>query len=143
MALWTGQRVMIPVGKPLKAALEAKKAHLAAVPKGKPRALTILATENDTSWTESGFRASWRKACAKSGVSGVTFHDLRGTAVTRLALMGCTVPEIAGVTGHSLKDVTAILDSHYLSKDIGLAESAIAKLERRTVTPNCSMSVQF
>jgi len=132
----TGQRVLIPVGKPLRVALEAEKARLAALPPAKPRALTILATENGTSWTESGFRASWRKACAKAGVTGVTFHDLRGTAVTRLALMGSTVPEIAGVTGHSLKDVSAILDTHYLSKDIGLAHNAIAKLERRTESPN-------
>jgi integrase len=30
----------------------------------------------------------------------VTFHDLRGTAVTRLALMGCTEIQIAAITGH-------------------------------------------
>ena len=37
------------------------------------------------------------------GVSGVAFHDLRGTAVTRLALAGCTEAEIASITGPSLK----------------------------------------
>ena len=163
LALWTGQRqgdllkitwaaydgqqirlrqrktkvpVVVPVGAPLKAALDAAKTKLAAIPEGKPRPLTILATENGTSWTESGFRASWRKACAKAGVVGVTFHDLRGTAVTRLALAGCTAPEIATITGHSLRDVGAILDSHYLNRDPRLAESAIRKLERRTESPN-------
>lgn len=132
----TGQRVDVLVGAPLKAALDAAKRKLADQPEGKPRALTILATEYGTSWTESGFRASWRKACAKAGVVGVTFHDLRGTAVTRLALVGCTPPEIATVTGHSLRDVGAILDSHYLNRDPRLAESAIRKLERRTDSPN-------
>jgi integrase len=29
------------------------------------------------------------------------FHDLRGTAVTRLALSNCSVPEIAAISGHS------------------------------------------
>jgi integrase len=61
-------------------------------------------------------------------VSGVTFHDLRGTAVTRLVKFGCTVPEIANITGHSLRDVHAILDSNYLARDPALAESAIRKL---------------
>lgn len=131
----TGARVVIPVGAPLKIALDAAKAKLAKIPEGKPRALTILATENGTAWTESGFRASWRKACAKAGVVGVTFHDLRGTAVTRLALAECTPPEIATITGHSLKDVGAILDTHYLKRDVGLAESAIRKLETRTKLP--------
>jgi integrase len=69
-------------------------------------------------------------------VTDLTFHDLRGTAVTRLAKAGCTVPEIATITGHSLRDVGAILDSHYLSRDSALGESAIRKLERGTTTPN-------
>ncbi|MFL5101979.1 MAG: hypothetical protein ACJ8E5_15410 [Xanthobacteraceae bacterium] len=60
-----------------------------------------------------GFRASWRKACVAAGIVGVTFNDLRGTAVTRLALAGCTEAEIATITGHSLRDVRSILDAHY------------------------------
>lgn len=132
----TGGRVVIPVGRPLKLALDAAKRRLTELPEGKPRSLTILATEGGTAWTESGFRASWRKACAKAGVVGVTFHDLRGTAVTRLALAECSEAEIATITGHSLRDVGAILDAHYLKRDGGLGESAIRKLERRQETPN-------
>ena len=60
--------------------------------------------------------------------SWVTFHDLRGTAVTRL-VAGCTEAEIATLTAHSLRDVRAILDSHDLNRDPALAESAIRKLE--------------
>jgi hypothetical protein len=59
----------------------------------------------------------------------VTFNDLRGTAVTRLALVGCTEAEIAAITGHSMRDVRSILDAHYLHRDPALAESAIRKLE--------------
>jgi integrase len=88
----TSVAVVVPVGAPLKAALDAAKAR--ATQAGMPLSPTILATERGTAWTESGFRASWRKACIRSGVSGVTFHDLRGTAVTRLALAGATVPEM-------------------------------------------------
>ena len=56
------------------------------------------------------------------------FHDLRGTAVTRLALSGCTVPQIAAITGHSSRDVDAILEAHYLGGRLELAEQAIVKL---------------
>ena len=66
----------------------------------------------------------------------MTFHDLRGTAVTRLALSGCTEAEIATITGLALRAVRSILDSHYLQRDPALAESAIRKLEKRTKTPN-------
>jgi hypothetical protein len=66
---------------------------------------------------------------------GVTFNDLRGTAVTRLALAGCTEAEIATITGHSLRDVRSVLDAHYLPRDSTLAESAIRKLKRKRKLP--------
>jgi integrase len=87
-------------------------------------------------WTSHGFQASWRMAARKAGIVEITFHDLRGTAVTRLAIVGCTEAEIATITGHSLRDVRSILDAHYLARDPALAESAIRKLERGTKTPN-------
>jgi integrase len=122
----TGARVVIPVGAPLKAALD-------ATPK---RSTIILTNSGGKPWTSDGFRASWRKACKAAGVGGVTFHDLRGTAVTRLALAGCTEAEIATITGHSLRSVRALLDTHYLNRDPALGESAIRKLEQRTKSPN-------
>src|SRR4029077_4291907 len=83
-------------------------------------------------WTSDGFRSSWSKACTKAGVVDRTFHDLRGSAVVRLALADATVPQIASFTGHSLRDVEAILDTHYLGRDVKLAEIAVMKLETRT-----------
>src|SRR5262249_735143 len=79
-------------------------------------------------WTPDGFRSSWGKARHKAGIEDLTFNDLRGTAVTRLALVGCTEAEIATITGHSLRDVRSILDAHYLNRDQALADSAIRKL---------------
>jgi integrase len=69
------------------------------------------------------------KRPSAAGVVGVTFNDLRGTAVTRLAQVGCTEAEIAAITGHSLRDVRSILDAHYLYRDPELARAAIHKLE--------------
>jgi integrase len=126
-----GRTVIVPVGvlaqegagetSPLKAALD-----VAAREKKSP---IVLLTSEGRPWTEGGFRASFNKARDKAGIAGLTFHDLRGTAVTRLALMGVEVPEIASITGHSLKDVHAILDAHYLHRDPRLAWNAIRKLE--------------
>jgi integrase len=122
----TGRRVVVPVGAPLKVALDAAT----------KRSTIILTNSEGKPWTSDGFRASWSKACKAAGVVGVTFHDLRGTAVTRLALAGCTEAEIVTITGHSVTGVRAILDTHYLSRDPALAESAIKKLEGRTNLPN-------
>jgi integrase len=118
--------VQIPVGSPLKAALDATT----------KRSPIILVNTDGKPWTSDGFRSSWRKACRLVGVIGVTFNDLRGTAVTRLAVAGATEAEIATITGHALRDVRSILDTHYLNRDPALAEAAIRKLESRTKTPD-------
>jgi len=120
----TKKRVVIPCGATLREALDVLRDQR------RPSTL-ILTNTRGRPWTEDGFRTSWGKAAAKAGVEGLTFHDLRGTAVTRLALAGCSVPEIATITGHSLKDVESILDAHYLGRDVRLAEEAIRKLEKK------------
>jgi len=122
----TGERVVIPVGQPLRTLLDATP-RLAPV---------ILVNTDGKPWTADGFRSSWRKACNAARIEGLTFNDLRGTAVTRLALAECTEAEIAAITGHALRDVRSILDSSYLHRDPALAEAAIRKLESRTNTPD-------
>jgi integrase len=121
-----GRRIEIRVGAPLKAALD-------ATPK---RSTIILVNSEGKTWTPDGFRASWGKAQRKAGIVGLTFHDLRGTAVTRLAIVECTEAEIAYITGHSLRSVRAILDVHYLHRDRALGDAAITKLERGTKVSN-------
>jgi integrase len=118
----TGKRVTITVGEPLKRLLD-------ATPRVSP---TILVNTDGRPWTPDGFSSSWRKASKRAGISGVTFNDLRGTAVTRLALCGATEAEIATVTGHALSEIRSILDKHYFHRDPRLAENAIRKLERGT-----------
>lgn len=118
----TGARVVVPVAKPLKAALDdAKEKKVGPL---------VLTNSRGLPWTGNGFHASWRKVCAGAGIRGLTFNDLRGTAVTRLALAGATEAEIATISGHSLREVRSILDSNYLHRDPALAKSAVAKLER-------------
>jgi integrase len=117
-----GRRMTMPAGMPLRTLLDSTER----------RSPLILTNSYGRPWTSDGFRTSWSKACARAGVTGLTFHDLRGSAVVRLALAEATVPQIATFTGHSLKDVEAILDAHYLGRDVQLAEAAVLKLEKRT-----------
>ena len=100
----TRQPVAIPVSPTLKTCLE-------NAPKG--RATTILTRGDGLPWDPkgNGFRAAWRDACKKAGVVGVTFHDLRGTFVTRRLAEGWTTLEVAVCTGHSLRDLS-MLDSY-------------------------------
>lgn len=121
----TGAFVVIPVGAPLKALLD--RLDRSDGP--------ILRNSYGEIWDADGFRSSWTKARKAAGINGVTFNDLRGTAVTRLAIAGATEAEIATISGHSLRDVRSILDAHYLNRDPRLAESAIRKLEARTNSP--------
>ena len=116
----TGKPVTIPVGAPLKAALDVAKKH----------GPLILTNSRGRPWRSHSFQAAWGIAMRKAGIVGVTFHDLRGTAVTRLALVESTEAQIATITGHSLRDVRSILDANYLHRDPMLAETAIRKLER-------------
>ncbi len=116
----TGARMVIPVGVPLKAALAATK-------KQSPH--FILLNSRGQPWTSHAFQAAFGTATRKAGIVGLTFHDLRGSAITRLALAGCSEPEIATFSGHSLRDVRTVLEKFYLHRDPKIAESAIRKLE--------------
>jgi hypothetical protein len=80
-------------------------------------------------------RSSRQKACKKADIAGVTFNDLRGTAVTRLAIAGCTEAQIVAITGLTTREVQSILDAHYLHRDPAPTEEAIRKLEARTNSP--------
>src|SRR6516164_7981018 len=115
----TGRRVNVPVTRRLARILDSTKRT----------ATTILTNGRGISWEGDSFRNAWWVACRKAKISGLHFHDLRGTAVTRLAEAGCSHPEIAAITGHSMHAVDAILDK-YLARTDKIALAAIAKLER-------------
>ena len=122
----TGAAVRIPVAGVLKSTLDTERAANArrAAP-----ALHILATDRgNRAYTADGFRASFRAACEAAGIAGRTFHDLRGTFVTRAAEGGATEAERAAVTGHGLN--RNAMNVNYLSLTYSMAQSCISKLEK-------------
>jgi integrase len=114
----TDQYVPIPIADELKVALD-------EAPRQNP---IILTNSEGKPWSESGFQSAWGKATMRAGIRGLTFHDLRGTAVVALARAGCNEVEIYAITGHKPSDVRAILTAHYLPRDAEVARNAIAKL---------------
>ena len=118
----TGARVAIPISPDLREALS-----------GRPREddAHVLTTAAGQPWDSkgNGFRAAWRDACKKAGVRGVTFHDLRGTFVTRRLAAGWTSQEVAMCTGHSLRDL-AMLDT-YADRGI-VAQASAARINGRS-----------
>lgn len=67
-----------------------------------------------------------RKAAVKAGGRRLILRQLRHSCVVQLARAGCTVPEIASITGHTLGSVNAIL-SVYLPRDSAVARAAQVK----------------
>jgi len=95
--------------------------------------IVILNTKTGRPWKARYFKAQWEEASKAAGINDLHFHDLRGTAVTMLSEAGCSVPEIASITGHSLKSVYTILEK-YLSRTKSLARSAMTKFENASST---------
>jgi integrase len=105
---------------------DALRPWLEAAPR---RATTILTRPDGRPWKADNFRHHWGAATRLAGCTGLTFHDLRGTAITRLAEAGCLPGEIASISGHSLKSVASILDA-YQARTATQSKVAIMKLER-------------
>lgn len=94
------------------------------------RAITILTDENGRPWKADNFRHHWRAVTLAAGLDGLTFHDLRGTAVTRLADAGCTPAQIGSITGHSQRSISAMMEQYQARTDVQ-ARAGIDLLERQ------------
>lgn len=111
-----GMPIVIHVSRALRECLDAAP---------QSNATTVLTTSKGRPWAASGngFRSAWRKVSAAAGIEDRTFHDLRGTFVTRRFSEGWTREEVAMCTGHSLRDL-ASLDTY---ADRGAIAEAMAK----------------
>lgn len=67
-----------------------------------------------------------RTAAVKAGARPLVLRQLRHSCVVQLARAGCTVPEIAAITGHALGSVHSILGT-YLPRDGTVARNAQIK----------------
>jgi integrase len=93
----TGAALIIPVLPELQRIID-------ATPTGH---LTLLVTQTGKSYAAGDFSAQFRKWCDDAGLPPeCSFHGLRKAACRRLAEAGCTVHQIAAISGHkTLKEI--------------------------------------
>jgi integrase len=136
----TGEPVFWPAPAPLRAILETAPAH---------DAITLCANSDGKPWTESGFRASWRKYRGKLLVEGLvgpalTLYGLRHTVAVILRECGFDERTIADALGQK----TIEMARHYAKgadlkpKMRNVAEAFEAEVNRRrTKVSNLSEKV--
>ncbi len=73
--------------------------HLAHYVGSEPDALLFTSPEGHP-LRRTKFRPRWASACGKAGVTGLHFHDLRGSGATWAAVAGATLPELMHRLGH-------------------------------------------
>lgn len=90
----------------------------------------ILTTESGQPWKAENLRARWRYAMAGTDLAGLDlhWHDIRGTALSRMADAGCTDSERAAISGHSIGGGSKLGD--YTARSKQLAINAYAKWAR-------------
>ncbi len=120
----TGTTLSIPVHSVLREALDAQE-RVSPI---------ILTTETGRPFTGSNFRHHFGKAMKAAGLSGLTFHGLRYTAAAKLAEAGCSLKEIASITGH--KSLGMIEKYSRDADQKKLAGAAILRLENVSRTQN-------
>ena len=145
----TGAKVSIPDNAAVRARILAELACQDARAQARrdqgatplPASTLLVCEATGRPWREDHFRHSFAAVRAALAAAHPTiahadgtmeqsaellFKNLRHTAVTEMAIAGCTTPQIAGITGHSLAGVNHIL-SRYLSRTADLADAAAAK----------------
>lgn len=90
----------------------------------------MLTTDQGHPWAPENVKKRFREALAKADLSqaDLTFHDLRGTLITRLLEAGCTDAETAAISGHAIGGKTQL--RAYAARSRELAVNAYAKLNR-------------
>lgn len=78
------------------------------------RATTVLVNTDGEPW-KTGFGSSWGRAVKAAGLT-LHFHDLRGTAATKLFLGGQSIREIAQTMAWSEDQVEALIN-RYVKRD--------------------------
>jgi len=111
----TGETLQIPIHPDL-------SAILAATP---TTHLTFLTTHAGAPFTAAGFGNKVREWCDEAGLSHCSAHGLRKAQCRRLAEAGCSVHEIAAISGHkSLSEIRRYTEAVEQAR---LAKAAIAR----------------
>lgn len=75
----------------------------------------ILVNSLGQNWTSSGFQTAFRREIKRLGITGLTFHDLRGTGITFAYASGVSIEDIALISGHTEASANKIIRKNYLA----------------------------
>ena len=114
----TDEPVEVPCPAVLKAELD----------RAKRRGVTMLVTPTGRAFKPSNFNVQWKKVARAAGIEGLTFRDLRRTAMVRLAEAGANAIQISAISGHSIDRTERVLEV-YLPRNREMAKAAVVKLD--------------
>ncbi len=114
---------IIPITPRLRAVLD-------RIPRRK--STTILTSSRGYPWTEPGLSTAFQKAKRAAGITGLRFHDLRGTAATNLIRAGMPLDDLAEILGWTTAQVKEIA-RRYVSSD-AMADGMLKRWETATRT---------
>jgi integrase len=107
----TGRVLTIPLHPDLQAIIDATPGDH----------LTFLVTRSGRPYSASDFSEQFRKWCDAAGLPACSVHGLRKAACRRLAEAGCSMNEIAAISGHaSLREIaryTKAADQAHLARN--------------------------
>jgi hypothetical protein len=119
--LKTGRLVSVPATAELRDVLAAATRKSPTI---------VIAETTGRPYREDHFRHEFARIRGLAGLpDSLRFMDLRRTSVVRLAEAGCSVPEIAAVTGHTIDRTARILEV-YLPRTAPMARAAVARLDQ-------------
>lgn len=110
----------------------------------------ILTTDRPHPWSVVNIIKRFSDAKVAAGLANedLTFHDIRGTTVSRLYEAGCTDAEVASITGHAIGESSKLGD--YAKRSRILAINAFRKwsagmgqLDNVTLLPHLQTNLQL
>lgn len=117
----TGTWVEVPVMPQLKREIDKS-------PRNSP--VILVSERTKKPYTKDHFGDVFREIRKEAGIEDeLQFRDIRKTSCVMLKLAGCTIPEIAAISGHSNAELSEMMEV-YLPHDSKTAENAIKKLKR-------------
>ncbi len=91
----SGNHRVVPIAAPLRALLE-----VACETKKSPWA-PVTVTVKGKAWAEDGLNQAFKRALARAGRSGSSFHSLRHFFITELFRNGVPAPAVQRLAGHA------------------------------------------
>jgi integrase len=88
----------------------------------------VLTNTHGRPWTNNGFQSSFIKAKNAAGITGLHFHDLRGTAATKFYVAELSERVIAEIMGWDEDHVAKII-RRYVGRSAA-TKAIIAQLNR-------------